>query len=187
MATAEEYINSMYENKRKSTLAGLESTYKQNVGKLDKAEAELPQEYYNAKRSLAGAEGVEKLNMNERNAASGLNSGAVGQANLARSNAASKNMANLMQQEADAKSDLALQRAELEAAYKNNVQSAIADSDFDKANAMFTEYKEGRDLVRDQVDRLLSAGVMPSQNLITQSGYTNDYVNKLYAAMVGKA
>lgn len=183
MATAEEYINSMYENKRKATLAGLESAYKQNVGKLDKAESELPQEYYDAKRNLAGAEGTAKLNMNERNAASGLNSGAVGQTNLARSNAASKDMANLMQQEADAKSGLALQRAELEAAYKSNVQSAISDSDFDKANAMFSEYKEGRDLARDQVDRLLSAGVMPSQKLITQSGYTNDYVNRLYTAM----
>ena len=42
MATAEEYIKSMYDSKKKSTLAGLESAYKQNVGKLDQEDKEAP-------------------------------------------------------------------------------------------------------------------------------------------------
>lgn len=183
MATAEEYIKSMYDSKKKSTLAGLESAFKQNVGKLDQEDKEAPKRYYDAKRNATAAEGIANLNANERNAMSGLGSGSVGQATLARRNAASRNMANVMQQEADATSDRALKRAELESAYRRNVQSAIADSDFGKANAMFTEYKEGRDLARSQVDKLLAAGVMPSADLITKSGYSGGYVNRLYAAM----
>lgn len=183
MATAEEYINSMYDNKRKATLAGLESQYNQNVNKLNTAEQEIPQTFYEAKRDATAAEGKAKLNMNESNAASGLNTGAVGQMNIARANVASKNMADIMQSEATAKSDVAKQRADLEAAYRNNVQQAIADSDFSKANSLFTEYKENRDLARSQVDKLLAAGIMPSASLISQSGYSNDYVNRLYNAM----
>lgn len=185
MATAEEYINSMYDNKRKSTIAGLESTYNQNVNKLNAEAEKIPQTFYDARRTAAGNEGIAKLNMNETFAANGLNTGAVGQANLARNRVASQNMAGIMQAEADAKADVAQQRADLESAYRNNVQQAISDSDFSKANAMFTEYKENRDLARNQVDKLLSAGVMPSANLIAQSGYSNDYVSRLYAAMVG--
>lgn len=185
MATAEDYIKSMYDNKKKSTLAGLESAYMQNVGKIDQEDKEAPIKYYDAKRSATAAEGIANLNANEQNAASGLSSGNVGKAALARRNTASQNMASIMQEEADAKSDRALQRADLESAYRRNVQSAIADSDFDRANAEFTEYKEGRELARSQVDKLLAAGVMPSSNLISQSGYSNDYVSRLYAAMVG--
>lgn len=183
MATANDYINTMYSNKRKSDLAGLESQYKQNVNKLDTQEAEMPQKFYDAKRDATAAEGKSKLTMNEITAANGLNTGAVGQMNLARANVASRNMADIMQSEADAYSDIARQRADLAAAYKTNVQAAIANSDFDKANALFTEYKDDRDLARAQADKLLTAGLKPSSSLVTKSGYSTDYVNKLYKAM----
>lgn len=178
-----DYINAMYDNQKKSTLAGLEEAYNKNV-------AAVGQTYDAQKREVTGNADVQRKNMNELFAANGLNTGAVGQANLALGNQRTANLGNLSAAQA-------AKTADLKTTYQSEVQKAIAESDFDRANALYGEYQNEQERRRqaaekekataqNQVDALLKMGVKPSDALVSQSGYSPDYVNQYYNAYLAQ-
>lgn len=177
--TSEQYINEMYDKQKASTLQGLESAYNKNVSTIDAAAAKIPQEYYEQKREVEGNAAVQQRNMNEIFNANGLNTGAIGQAALAMSNQKSRNLSALNKGQADAESALALQRTNLENEYKTAVQDAIAQSDYNRAQALYKEYQAQQADAKSQVDAMLKMGAMPSSDLIAKSGYTAEYVNSI--------
>lgn len=188
MASAsEQYINQMYEKQKENTLRGLRSAYEQNVNTLDAEAAKVPQQYYDQKREVEGNAEVQRRNVNEVFNANGLNTGAIGQANLALSNQRSNNIAALNRAQADAESEIELQRANLETEYKNAARDAIANSDYNRAQALYTAYQQQQAEAKSQVDALLKAGIMPDDNLIASSGYSASYVQSLYNAAVAAA
>lgn len=182
--TSEQYINEMYDKQKANTLSGLETAYKQNVSALDASASKIPQEYYDQKREVEGNAAIQRKNINEVFNANGLNTGAVGQANLAMSNQKSANLAALTRAQADAEAEIGLQRANLETEYKNAVNSAIATSDYNRAQALYAEYQQRQSDAKGQVDALIKAGVMPSDDLIAESGYRPEYVRSLYSAVI---
>lgn len=178
-----DYINTMYDNQKKSTLAGLEEAYNKNV-------AAVGQTYDAQKREVTGNADVQRKNMNELFAANGLNTGAVGQANLALGNQRTANLGNLSAAQA-------AKTADLKTTYQSEVQKAIAESDFDRANALYGEYQNEQERRRqaaekekataqNQVDALLKMGVKPSDALVAASGYSPDYVNQYYNAYLAQ-
>lgn len=177
--TSEQYINEMYDKQKASTLQGLESAYNKNVSTLDAQAAKIPQDYYEQKREVEGNANVQQKNMNEIFNANGLNTGAIGQAALAMSNQKAKNLATLNKGQADAESALALQRTQLENDYKTQVQQAIQESDYNRAQALYKEYQNQQADAKSQVDAMLKMGVLPSSELIAKSGYTAEYVNSI--------
>ena len=182
--TSEQYINEMYDKQKANTLSGLENAYKQNVSALDASASKIPQEYYDQKREVEGNAEVQRRNINEIFNANGLNTGAIGQANLAMSNQKSANLAALTRAQADAEAEIGLKRANLETEYKNAVNSAIATSDYNRAQALYAEYQQRQSDAKGQVDALIKAGVMPSDELIAESGYRPEYVRSLYSAVI---
>lgn len=195
--TSEQYINKMYDNQKKNTLSGLESAYKQNVSTFDNTAKQIPQQYYEQKRDVEGNAAIQRKNMNEVFNANGLNTGAVGQANLAMSNQKAANLSALNKAQATAQSNLALQRSNAEIEYKNAVQQAIAQNDYNRAKDLYSAYQQDEALRRDQeakakseaqnqVDALLKIGVKPSSALVAQSGYSTEYVNGLYNAYIAQ-
>ncbi len=180
------YINSMYDSQREGTLSQLEAAYNKNVSTLDAAGRKIPQQYYNQKREVEGNAAIQRKNMNEVFNANGLNTGAIGQANLAMSNQNSANLAKLNAAQADAQSDLELQRTNLATDYKSAVAKAIADSDFNRAQALYSDFQQKQSEAKSQVDALLKMGVKPSDALVAQSGYSNDYVNSIYNAYMAQ-
>ena len=140
--TEEAYINDIYNRQKESTLRTLKSAYDSNVASIDTARKALDTNSYEAKRETAGDAAITRQRLNEAFAANGLNTGAVGQANLALLNqkAANLNKIDLAKQQAQQEYDA--QKAALMQAYQAEVKSAIQQNDADRARALYAAWKE---------------------------------------------
>jgi hypothetical protein len=99
----------------------------------------IPATYNTARNSTAATSAVNQAGFNERAAASGLNSGAGGQAALAYGNTLAGNLSSLDQQQAQALTDIETQRQKLSSQYNSAIAQAIADNDYQKAQALYNE------------------------------------------------
>ena len=140
--TEEAYINSIYDRQKESTLRTLKSAYDSNVASIDTARKALDTNAYEAKREATGDAAITRQRLNEAFAANGLNTGAVGQANLALLNqkAANLNKIDLAKQQAQQEYDA--QKAALMQTYQAEVKSAIQQNDADRAKALYAAWKE---------------------------------------------
>lgn len=140
--TEEAYINDIYDRQKESTLRTLKSAYDSNVASIDTAKKALDTNAYEAKREAAGDAAITRQRLNEAFAANGLNTGAVGQANLALLNQKAENLnkINLAQQQAQQEYDA--QKAALMQTYQAEVKSAIQQNDADRAKALYAAWKE---------------------------------------------
>ena len=140
--TEEAYINNIYNRQKESTLRTLKSAYDSNVASIDTAKKALDTNSYEAKREAAGDAAITRQRLNEAFAANGLNTGAVGQANLALLNqkAANLNKIDLARQQAQQEYDA--QKAALMQAYQAEVKSAIQQNDAQRAQALYAAWKE---------------------------------------------
>lgn len=140
--TEEAYINDIYDRQKESTLRTLKSAYDSNVASIDTAKKALDTNAYEAKREAAGDAAITRQRLNEAFAANGLNTGAVGQANLALLNqkAANLNKIDLAKQQAQQEYDA--QKAALMQAYQAEVKSAIQQNDAQRAQALYAAWKE---------------------------------------------
>ena len=140
--TEEAYINDIYDRQKESTLRTLKSAYDSNVSSIDTAKKALDTNSYEAKREAAGDAAITRQRLNEAFAANGLNTGAVGQANLALLNqkAANLNKIDLAKQQAQQEYDA--QKAALMQAYQAEVKSAIQQNDAQRAQALYAAWKE---------------------------------------------
>lgn len=135
-----EYLKDMYVQNLQSQLAGLKSSYDQNVADL-KAEAEaIPKRYYEARNETAAQNDLQREYFNELAAANGLNSGATGQAALANSATLQGNLSSISEQEKDALSANALQQNKLAIEYQNAINQATASGNAALAQALYNEY-----------------------------------------------
>lgn len=137
---ADQYITNIYDEYAKAQQLALDSAYKENMNILNAAGAKIPGQYQTARNQAAAQSGIQQGNFNEYAAASGLNSGAGGQARLAMGNQLQGNLSGISQAEADALSDLELQRTQLTTKYNNDITQAIADGNFKKAQALYDNY-----------------------------------------------
>ena len=140
--TEEAYINDIYDRQKESTLRTLKSAYDSNVASIDTAKKALDTNSYEAKREAAGDAAITRQRLNEAFAANGLNTGAVGQANLALLNqkAANLNKIDLARQQAQQEYDA--QKAALMQTYQAEVKSAIQQNDAQRAQALYAAWKE---------------------------------------------
>ena len=140
--TEEAYINDIYDRQKESTLRTLKSAYDSNVASIDTAKKALDTNSYEAKREVTGDAAITRQRLNEAFAANGLNTGAVGQANLALLNQKAENLSkiNLAQQQAQQEYDA--QKAALMQTYQAEVKSAIQQNDADRAKALYAAWKE---------------------------------------------
>ena len=140
--TEEAYINNIYNRQKESTLRALKSAYDNNVSSIDTARKALDTNSYEAKREVAGDAAITRQRLNEAFAANGLNTGAVGQANLALLNqkAANLNKIDLAKQQAQQEYDA--QKAALMQTYQAEVKSAIQQNDAQRAQALYAAWKE---------------------------------------------
>ena len=140
--TEEAYINDIYNKQKESTLRALKSAYDNNVSSIDTARKALDTNSYEAKREAAGDAAITRQRLNEAFAANGLNTGAVGQANLALLNqkAANLNKIDLAKQQAQQEYDA--QKAALMQTYQAEVKSAVQHNDAQRAQALYAAWKE---------------------------------------------
>ncbi len=134
-----DYINEIYAAAERQALAALEGAYTEQLAAFDSEAAALPGTYREAKNRAAADAAVTQQSMNERFTASGLNSGAQGQAALALGIAAQGSLAALDAEEARSLAELESRRAQVKAQYQNAVAQAIAQNEIERANALYQE------------------------------------------------
>ena len=141
-------INDMYDAKQQSQLQQLESAYQASKSEAEAARDKLPGQYQQQANDLSAQYERNRRNFNIQAAGAGLNSGTAGQAALAQNSAYQRDMGNLRTAQADAMTEADRGIAELERQYQANVSSAIADNDYQRAQALLSEYNNGytRDL-----------------------------------------
>ncbi|MGM9608233.1 MAG: hypothetical protein ACI3XJ_12085 [Oscillospiraceae bacterium] len=133
------YLEQMYAARKSAALAELNAAYQKNLAALDRAEQGIGEQYQTARNNTAGASELAKRNFAEYAAATGLNSGTGGQAELARNVTLQNNLNTINTAEADTISDLQLQRANAEIEYNNAIAQAQATGDYELAAALYQE------------------------------------------------
>lgn len=133
------YIDEIYAAAERQALSALEGAYREQLAAYDSEAAALPGIYREAKNQSAASAAVTQQSMNERFTASGLNSGAQGQAALALGIAAQGELAGLDAERASRLADIESQRAQTKAQYQNAVAQAIAQNEIERANALYQE------------------------------------------------
>lgn len=133
------YLEEMYAAQKRAALAQINNAYQQNVNAINRAGEGVDTRYQNARNQAAGASELAARNFNEYAAAAGLNSGAGGQAELARNVALQNNLNDLSTAEAQTYADLEQQMANAEVEYNNAIAEAEANGDAALAAALYQE------------------------------------------------
>ena len=144
-----EYLRKAAAAKLESELAGLKVAYEKSMAGYDDQAARLPQQYDAARNNVAAQDALARKAFDERAAASGLSSGAAGQAELARSSAYQRDIANLDQQQANAASDIQLAKTNLQSQYESAIAQARAEGNAALATALYEELVRVQNLNRE--------------------------------------
>ena len=141
-------VNDLYDAKQQSQLTQLESAYQESRAEAEAARDKLPGQYRQQANDLAAQYERNRRNFNLQAEGAGLNSGTASQAALAQNSAYQRDMGSLRTAQADAMTEADRGIAELERQYQANVSTAIADNDYQRAQALLSEYNNGytRDL-----------------------------------------
>lgn len=141
-------VNDLYDAKKQSQLSQLESAYQASRAEAEAARDKLPGQYQQQANDLSAQYERNRRNFNLQAENSGLNTGAASQAALAQNSAYQRDMGALRTAQADAMTEADRGIADLERQYQANVSSAIADNDYQRAQALLNEYNNGytRDL-----------------------------------------
>lgn len=165
MAAYDEYeqqrqksINEMYDAQKQNTITELESAYQQNRAAQEQAAQQIEPTYNDRANQLAGEYERSRRNLNAQANANGLNTGTASQMALAQNSAYQGRMGALRTSQAEAETAAQRQAAELEAAYKNAVASAISQNDFNRAKALYDEYNNAQSRAESRAATLAKYG-----------------------------
>lgn len=134
-----DYIQAMAQAKREAAIGQLQAAYEKNLAQLDRAKGEIAPTYEAARNRAAGQAAQSRRQFNEYAAAHGLGSGLGGQAQLALSNSLQGTLGELSAREADAVSQLELERAQAEADYNAALAQARNEGDYELARQLYDE------------------------------------------------
>lgn len=164
-ASQSDYINGVYDARLEAQKQALESAYNQKEAEYAAAESKIPAQYDAQRNALSAQNEIEKANFNEQAAASGLNVGAGSQARLSQSNAYQQGMTAIGKAQADAASNLQLERTKAKTAYQDAIQQAIKDNDAQRAQALYQEAQ--------RIDDNLVSNALNQANLDATRSSTN--------------
>ena len=134
-------VNSMYDADQQSRLAALQNAYNSNIAAQQALRAKIPQTYQAQANNVAANSAIQQAAFNERAAASGLNSGAGGQAALAQGNVLQGGLTTIRTNEANALTDADNKIAQMKEQYQNAVQQAMSQNAYDRAAALMKEFQ----------------------------------------------
>ena len=158
-----DYINELYDTARERSLEAIESAFERETAAFDYAAAQLPERYRAARNAAAADAALTRQSVNEQFAVSGLNTGAAGQARLSLALAGQNALNALSAEQAAELGELELRRAEAEAGYRSAVAEAIAESELERAQALYDEAVRVESSYRTYSEELLAAwGLTPT-------------------------
>lgn len=166
---ASQYIRDMYAQQQAAQLAALKSTYEQNVLDYQAQDDLISAEAQRQRNQAAAQNDLQRMYMNEMGIMQGLNTGTTGQMALAQSAALQGNLASIGTQEQQSLSDSALERSKLKAQYSAAVDQAIAQNNYELANALYQEYVR-----QDNLAQQKAAAALEQQNWLAKFNYQKE-------------
>lgn len=137
----EDAVNRLYEARQRAQIQALRDAYDQNMLTYQAAREDIAP-VFEAQRNATAAESErQRAAFNEYAAARGLNSGAGGQAELARGNVLAGNLNALNTEQARQETEINRAIAALKAQYQNQIAQAKADNDYQRLAELLTEYR----------------------------------------------
>ena len=130
-------------------LANLSGAYKQAMNGYDAELRNIQKSYYNQRNQSAAQDAIARRNFDERAAASGLNSGTAGQADLARSAAHTGELARLGAAEDAERNAVEMNRANAQAQYEQAMAQARANNQQQLAGDLYKELIRVQGLERE--------------------------------------
>ena len=166
---ASQYIRDMYAQQQAAQLAALKSAYEQNVLDYQAQDDLISAEAQRQRNQAAAQNELQRMYMNEMGIMQGLNTGTTGQMALAQSAALQGNLASIGTQEQQALSDSALERSKLKAQYSAAVDQAVAQNNYELANALYQEYVR-----QDTIAQQKAAAALEQQNWLDKFNYQKE-------------
>jgi hypothetical protein len=146
----EGYLEQMYAAALAAQMAQLKSSYDQNISELDASKGKVDDTYTEQKRQTTGTNAQQAANWREMANAYGLNSGAVGQAALAQNNQLQSNLNTLESAQAAAQAEIERQRTLLGQQYQLQINQAMSENNFNKAQALYQEAVRADEALRQE-------------------------------------
>ena len=168
-ADAYQYIRDMFAQQAAAQLAALKSTYDQNVLDYQAQDDLISAEAQRQRNQAAAQNELQRMYMNEMGIMQGLNTGTTGQMALAQSAALQGNLASIGTQEQQSLSDSALERSKLKAQYSAAVDQAVAQNNYELANALYQEYVR-----QDNLAQQKAAAALEQQNWLAKFNYQKE-------------
>lgn len=175
-------VNSMYDAQKQATLSGLESAYNQNLSNAQAARDQLPEQYQSRANDLSVQYERQRRNLNEQAAASGLNTGAGSQMQLALGSNYQRDYGGIRRAEQQAINEADRGIRDLQSAYQSSVQQAVADNDYRRAQALLGEYKNQYQNALNQAQTLASYGDFSAY--LNVPGYSQEQVDAMRSAWI---
>lgn len=163
-----EWLKKQYASALEGELAGLKDAYEKNNAGLEDEEARLSGIYDPQRNRIAAQNALAKRVWDERAVASGLSSGASGQAELARSSTMARDLASIGEEEANARADISLRKKNLSIEYTNAIAQAKANGQAELAKALYNELVRVQGLEREDQIR-------ESENALKQAQAKMEY------------
>lgn len=169
-------INQMYDAQRAAREAELKNAYEQSMSGYRQAQEKLAPEYQQKANDLAVQYERQRQNFWNQAAASGINTGVSAQESLARGGEYQRDFGSLRTSEAEQQAAIERQMADREAQYQNDIAAALAENDYQRAQALYNEYNTGYD--RD----LENAKIMASYGDFSffENLYGKDQANNMF-------
>lgn len=181
-----DYINDLYAQNLEAELQALKSAYDSNVAEVENQNEKIAEQYRSARNQAAANNALESQQMRELGIAQGLNTGATGQMALAQSAAYQNNLGNLWASEAQDQADVDMTLANLLNEYNSNVQQTTANSNAQRAQALYQEMVRQQNLAaqnqstaREYALSLLSNGIMPDDSTLNSAGISSTEASAL--------
>lgn len=146
-------IKQMYDAQSAAKQQELKAAYDRQMSSAQAAADKIPQTYQQQANALATQYERNRRNLNMQAAGNGINTGAASQQALALNSAYQRDYGNIGRAQADAQAEAQRGMANLTAQYESNIQSALAQNDYQKAAALLNEYNnaESRNLKNAQI------------------------------------
>ena len=146
-------INTMYDAQQQARLNELQNAYNLSRSDMQAAADQINPNFQRQANDLAVQYERNRRNFNEGAILNGINTGAGAQADLARASEYQRDFGNLRTAQANQMAEAERQMANLTASYQTNIQTALANNDYQRAAALLDEYNNGyeRDLKNAQI------------------------------------
>ena len=177
-------LEEMYGEALAAQLAQLESSYKQNISDLDANVAKTDANYNEQKRQADGTAAMNAAAFRELANAYGLNSGAIGQAAQAQNNQRQSDLNTLGAAQAQAQAEIERQRTLLGQQYQLQINQAIAENNYQKAEALYNEAVRADEALRQEQQFNANMMLQYAQMAMQQQQYNSDLALQ-YAKMAG--